>query len=221
MRFFWFCLLCLQLPLDVAAVPSFKVGVSNNIRADHPHILLMREAYQQLGYQMELVVMPLQRSAYESNKGQLLDAELSRTAQAAAILPNMIRVKVPLGQVRITAFSRDPAIKIKDWQSLKTWRVDVLRGLYLATLNMSGQHYTEVNSIEQAMQRLLSGRADIAVLLGDETQWYLQQKQQPQLYALTPDLAKAELYHYVHERHAAVVPKLEAALSLLTQKTRR
>jgi polar amino acid transport system substrate-binding protein len=181
----------------------------------------MQKAYQQLGYQMKLVVMPLERSAYESNKGLMLDAELSRTAEAAAMLPNMVRVKVPIGHIRITAFSREPSIQIKNWQSLGIWQVDVLRGVYLAKINMQGQKYTEVNTIPQAIKRLLSGRADIAVLLGDETEWLLKQQAYQGIYTIAPDLAKTQIFHYVHERHAALVPKLEAALRQLTMQLQR
>ncbi len=77
MRFLLLCLFCFQCSTCLAAVPQIEVGASNNLPPDHPSILLMEKAYQQLGYQMKLVVMPLERSAYESNKGQLLDAELN------------------------------------------------------------------------------------------------------------------------------------------------
>lgn len=221
MRFLLLCLFCFQCSTCLAAVPQIEVGASNNLPLDHPSILLMKKAYQQLGYQMKLVVMPLERSAYESNKGLMLDAELSRTAEAAAMLPNMVRVKVPIGHIRITAFSRDPAIKIKNWQSLKPWRVDVLRGIYLAKINMQGQKYTEVNNIQQAIQRLLSDRTDIAVLLGDETEWLLKHHTDQEIYTIEPDLTKTEIFHYVHERHAALVPQLEAALRQLTVQVQR
>ena len=221
MRFLLLCLLCFQCSTCLAAVPQIEVGASNNLPLDHPSILLMEKAYQQLGYQMKLVVMPLERSAYESNKGLMLDAELSRTAEAAAMLPNMVRVQVPIGHIRITAFSRDPAIQIENWQSLGIWQVDVLRGIYLAKINMQGQQYTEVNTIPQAIQRLLSGRADIAVLLGDETEWLLKQQAYQGIYTIAPDLAKTQIFHYVHERHAALVPQLEAALRQLTVQVQR
>lgn len=221
MRLFLLCLFCFQFSTGLAAVQQIDVGASNNLPVDHPSILLMDKAYQQLGYQMKLVVMPLERSAYESNKGSMLDAELSRTAEAAAILPNMIRVKVPIGHIRITAFARDPDIQVTNWQSLGIWRVDVLRGIYLAKINMQGQQYTEVNTISQAIQRLLSGRADIAVLLGDETEWLLKQQANHGIHAISPDLAKTEIFHYVHERHAALVPELEAALRQLTAQVQR
>ena len=221
MRFLLLCLLCFQCGICLSAARQMDVGASNNLALDHPSILLMQKAYQQLGYQMKLVVMPLERSAYESNKGLMLDAELSRTAEAATMLSNMVRVKVPIGHIRITAFSREPSIQIKNWQSLGIWQVDVLRGIYLAKINMIGQKYTEVNTIPQAIQRLLSGRADIAVLLGDETEWLLKQQAYQGIYAIAPDLAKTEIFHYVHERHAALVPKLEAALRQLTIQVQR
>jgi hypothetical protein len=221
MRFLLLCLFCFQCSTCLAAVPQIEVGASNNLPPDHPSILLMEKAYQQLGYQMKLVVMPLERSAYESNKGQLLDAELSRTEEAAAMLPNMLRVKVPIGHIRITAFSRTRDIKIDNWQDLSAWRVDVLRGIYLAKINMQGQSYTEVNHIPQAIQRLLSGRTDIAVLLGDETEWLLQQELALPIYSIQPDLAKTEIFHYVHQRHAALVPQLEATLRQLTAQAQR
>jgi polar amino acid transport system substrate-binding protein len=221
MRLFLLCLLCLQFSDILAAEQQIEVGASNNLPTDHPSILLMEKAYRQLGYQMKLVVMPLERSAYESNKGQLLDAELSRTAQAAAMLPNMLRVKVPIGHIRITAFSRNPAVKINSWQDLSAWKVDVLRGIYLAKINMQGQKFTEINHIPQAIQRLLSNRTDIAVLLGDETEWLLQQHANQGIYAVAPDLARTEIFHYVHQRHAALVPQLEAALRQLTAKVQR
>lgn len=216
MRCILLCLLWIQCSSYALAQQQMDVGMSNNLPANHPSILLMHKAYQQAGYQMKLVVMPLERSAYESNKGKLLDAELSRTAEAAELLPNMIRVKVAIGTVRITAYSRNPAIKISSWQDLSKWRVDVLRGMYLAKLKMQGQDYTEVNTIDQAMQRLLSDRTDIAVVLGDEMDWLLQQQAGTDIAALQPDLAKVPIFHYVHERHAALVAPLEAALRELT-----
>ena len=99
--------------------------------------------------------------------------------------------------------------------------MDVLRGIYLAKINMQGQQYTEVNTISQAIQRVLSGRTDIAVLLGDETEWLLKQQAYQGIYTIAPDLAKTEIFHYVHERHAALVPQLEAALRQLTVQVQR
>ncbi|WP_233081222.1 substrate-binding periplasmic protein [Rheinheimera soli] len=215
MRLFALCFCWIGLSTALASEQKIAVGASNNLPADHPSILLMDKAYQQLGYQMVLIVMPLERSAHESNKGQILDAELSRTAQAADMLPNMLRVEVPIGHIRITAFSRNPKLKIERWQDLSAFRVDVLRGIYLAKVNMQDQEYTEVNTISQAIQRLLSGRTDVVVALGDETEWQLKQQKNHGIYTIAPDLAKTEIFHYVHERHAALVPQLEAALRQL------
>lgn len=221
MRLLVFCFYCLGFGFASASEQQIAVGASNNLPVDHPSIVLMEKAYQRLGYQMVLVVMPLERSAYESNKGQLLDAELGRTAQAAEMLPNMLRVEVPIGHVRITAFSRNPAVKINHWQDLSTWRVDVLRGIYLAKVQMQGQNYIEVNTIDQAIQRLLADRTDVVVALGDETEWQLKQHANHGIYTIQPDLAKTQVFHYVHERHAALVPQLEATLRQLNQQTQR
>lgn len=217
MRLAVLCLCCLWFSFVLANEQEIAVGASNNLPPDHPSILLMDKAYKLLGYQMLLIVLPLERSAHESNKGQILDAELSRTAEAAEMLPNMLRVEVPIGHIRITAFSRNPAIMINNWQDLSAWRVDVLRGIYLAKVNMQGIKYTEVNSTTQAIQRLLSGRTDVAVVLGDETEWLLKHYADHGIYAIQPDLAKTQIFHYVHERHAALVPQLEAALRQLAQ----
>ncbi|RVT48147.1 transporter substrate-binding domain-containing protein [Rheinheimera sediminis] len=217
MRFLVFCLFCIGFCPALAAERDITVGASNNLPADHPSIVLMQQVYQQCGYNMVLIVMPLERSAHESNKGHILDAELSRTAEAAEILPNMLRIDVPIGYVRITAFSRDPQLQINHWQDLSAFRVDVLRGIYLAKINMQGLVYTEVNSVSQAIQRLLSDRTDVVVALGDETEKLLKQQATQGIYTITPDLAKTQIYHYVHQRHAALVPQLEAALRQLVQ----
>jgi hypothetical protein len=59
------------------------------------------------------------------------------------------------------------------------------------------------------------------VLLGDETEWLLQQDLALPIYSIQPDLAKTEIFHYVHQRHAALVPQLEATLRQLTAQAQR
>jgi len=199
-----------------AATPVIEVGASDNLKPDHPTILLLQHAYQQLGYRMKLVQMPLERVALESNKGQLVDAELSRTAEAETMLPNMIRVKVPVGQVRITAYVRADS-PIKQWQLANNWQLDALRGILLLAELIPNQQYTEVSTIQQGLDRLRAGRSDVVILLGDETEQLLAGQQD--IKALQPDLYQTKVYHYLHQRHAALVPALEQILRELQLKS--
>lgn len=196
-----------------------RVGTILHIQPDHPTVLLMHQAYAELGIKMQLELMPTERAVLEMNRGELLDANLAATRVFEKNNPDLLRVPVPIYQIELCVFSHNPQLNITEWSQLLPYRVVMLKGMYAVHFRleqMPGQQIEAVMSIEQALRRLELGRNQLAVLPKFEAEAMLNKLQLKKVRALTPSLAVMPAYHYLHPKHQSLVEPLAIVLSRLT-----
>lgn len=70
-------------------------------------------------------------------------------------------------------------------------------------------------TLEQALQYVAKGRVDVAVLPKAETEYVLKQMKVQQVQAVQPALELLPMYHYIHQKHQALVGPLTAQLEKL------
>jgi len=215
---------CLSLGSAWAAdnhhLPSqMRVVTILNIAPDHPAVLLMQQAYQQLGISMLMSHMAADRAMLELKKGQLVDATLGAIIGYEKQYPELARVPVAIYQLDLALFTSDPSMQNANWQSLRSKQVTYVQGMQsvLLTLQQHQISQTEaVLSLEQALKRLDLGRDRYAVLPKFEAEAMLKKLQLAKVRQLQPMLTRVKLYHYVHRQHLALVAPLSEVLARLT-----
>jgi polar amino acid transport system substrate-binding protein len=182
---------------------------------------VMVEAYAKLGYEVEVLGMPIARALLTSNAGKV-DGELSRVKAIAKKYKNLLRIPVAINSIQGYAFARRTDLLITDWQSLRPYRLVCVRGvefieMRLRKFKLNCQY---VSKFTQAIDVVQSGRADIAVLPKVAGMHAIRELEGTQVRAIGEALATLDLYHFLHIKNAAIAPRLLVVLTEM-QKTGR
>jgi polar amino acid transport system substrate-binding protein len=199
--------------------PLMRVGTMLHIQSDHPAVLLLNKAYAELGFKMQLELLPAERALRESKRGELLDATLVASRAIEQSNLGLLRVPVMIYQLEFSVFSSDPKLKFSDWRQLQPYNVVMINGMVAVKHFLEqtpGQKIEAVLSIEQALRQLELGRNQLAVLPKFEAEAMLNKLQLKKVSVLSPPLAVEPAYHYVHPKHQLLVEPLTRVLSRLT-----
>ncbi len=174
---------------------------------------VLKNAYQQLGVEVAAKKYPGIRSLVIANEGVQVDGEVMRKAGITQQYPNLIQVPVPVFEAKMVAFTRpDRELVIENWDALKRYRVGGRRGIASIENRLKGfDSVTWVDEQKQIYQMLKYGRIDVAVL-PEMVAKTVAIRTGVAIKILSPALEVVPLYHYLHKRHAAVVPQLTETL---------
>ncbi len=201
--------------LATAAQPVMHIGTLTQVSPQHPLVLKLQQAYQNIGLQMQLETMPLERLRLEAARGVLVDGNLAAAASLQQVIPELIRIPVQVYQLELTAFVRDPQLKPAQWADLPSLRVSYMAGMLSVEARLK-QHQvkalTAALTLEQALQYVAKGRVDVAVLPRAEAEYVLRQLPNLKLQVVLPALEQLPMYHYIHQKHQALVGPLTAQL---------
>ncbi len=172
---------------------------------------LLRRAYRKLGHSISIEQMPSLRGLAAANKGHS-DGEFIRIAGLSQRFQNLIQVPVAilhLDTVIVTA--SDSNLAIKDWSDLAAVRFGSMRGMQLAFVRTHGLKHVLVDDEAGLLEMVVRGRLDAAVFHMSTVQKYPEALKK--LRIIQPPLENTALYHYVHQRHREIVPKLVTVLN--------
>ncbi len=171
----------------------------------------LQAAYLALGYQLIVQRLPSGRSLLMANQGEF-DGELFRVAAVAAQFPQLKAVPYPLATIQLHAYVlADPAKDWQHWQHNVKLTVAYVRGFQLAEQYPVAGNRVAVNTVQQAAQMLMQQKVDL--LLEDNSSGESLQRLDPSLQQLPAVLAEAELFHFLHHKHQALIPALQQQLS--------
>lgn len=192
-----------------------RIGTLTQISSQHPVVLKMEQAYTALGLEMKLETMPLERLRLEAARGDLVDGNLAASAALQGVVPELIRIPVRIYQLELAAFVSDPAIKPAQWSDLQPLRVAYMAGMLSVEARLK-QHQVQALSstltLEQALRYVAKNRVDVAVLPRPEAEYVLRQMTGSKVQAVVPVLELLPMYHYIHQKHQALVGPLTAQL---------
>jgi len=211
------CLLALSAPVWAQLRFSVVEGATNMQISQR----VLAEAYQQLGMGFEVDAYPGMRSLRNADQG-LVDGELSRQGGLETTHPNLLRVPVPINQLEAVAFTRARDFRVRGWQSLKPYRVGIRRGVTFAEegAKAAGIDVQTVDSVEQLFRLLLANRVDVIVVARMNGLEALQLLGNTDIHTLAPPVESFAMYHYLHTRHRALVPRLTAILQKMAKAGR-
>ena len=101
---------------------------------------------------------------------------------------------------------------VTGWYSLKPYRIGIVKGILFAKEGTKGMNVVVASSYEAAMRMLDKGEIDIAVMPRISALLEMKLQNYTDIKMLGGILETMFLYHYVHRKNAALVPKLEKEL---------
>ncbi|WP_430461759.1 substrate-binding periplasmic protein [Thalassolituus sp. LLYu03] len=197
---------------------SITVGAMSSFPMNDTGLAILRQLYQPLGYSVTLAEYPATRSLSLASAGEL-DGELARIAGIEHDYPHLLPVPVPLLNLHLVAVNTQQALARTPLTSLNEYHLGAYLGaMVYQRLNLAPGHLEQPRTTQQLHQMLVSGRIDFAIVPDTLAQRWLQQRAQSgktRLYLLNESLGEFPVYHYLHERHAALIPALTQALRQL------
>ena len=169
------------------------------------------EAFRRAGVKLRLVKLPAERALINADLG-IGDGDLSRIAGLETLYPNLISVPEKLADLTFAAFSKDATLPAR-WDAIRARPVGYIKGWKIYEKQLSGAgNLVEADDAQQLFRLLKLNRIDVALY----ERWFglalLRQQDIKDVRMLEPALATKEMFIYLHKRHAALVPKLAAAL---------
>ena len=172
---------------------------------------VLREAYRQLGRELQVQSMPGERSLISANVGDT-DGELYRRAGIDRLYPNLLMVPVPLLQYEIVVFTRRWNFKVQGWESLRPYRLGFVKGIKIIEENTRGMQLETVATLQQAFVKMELDRTDLVLSNRLSGLASLRQHRFQGVQQLQPPLAAFPVFHYLNKKHEALLAPLGEAL---------
>lgn len=185
-------------------------------------IKVYTEAFRRLGYKFVFLDVPAMRASEYSNNGRV-DGELARIYSYGDTYRNLIRVEEPHFTSRYYAYAATDQISLQSLESLRNsdYRVDCRRGVLFCRESvlkvLPENHLTEVNSVKQAVQRLLNGWNDVYIANTRTIQPFLESDEYRKLsherkLFRVGLMGEVSSHAYLHKKHANLVVPLNDVL---------
>ena len=212
----WLLLLFVWMATPVSA-ELLRLGTYEGIDEElEQEIIMLRQVATQLGYEIELVKLPAQRSLTMAARGDI-DGELMRQPNATERFTTLLPLLVPLYRLEywvMVGEHRDCPASEREVRFLKP--VGVLGLKYSERVyRLSEVGFEQAINTHAALRMLLAGRADYIVLpqsrllLAATKKFGLVLKP-----CLRRPLLSLDAFVYLHEKHQALVPEFERLLRL-------
>ena len=172
---------------------------------------ILRHAYRQLGISITVKKLPGERSLYSANNGET-DGELYRKIGMERDYPNLHIVPIPLQIYEIVIFTMGAEFTVTSWESLRPFVVGYVKGIKIIEKNTVGMHVEQAATMRQAFLKMLLGRSDVVVANRSSGLAVLKELNIQDFKILKPALASFPVFHYLHKRHEALIPKLSPIL---------
>lgn len=175
--------------------------------------LILRKAYQEIGVELKIIQVPLARSLVLANNG-VLDGDISRISEIERNYDNLIKIPVPINHIDIRMFTYNRKILVNPKEKSSFYRVGCVRGIFLVEQMITKQktHCHTVTNYDQAINMLNKNRIDVLILplaIGD---YFKDIDPQFSTSHYGDSLSNEPLFHYLHKKHHALVPKLTSIL---------
>ncbi|WP_028103792.1 substrate-binding periplasmic protein [Pseudoduganella violaceinigra] len=208
MKVFIALCICLALPARAEELQLSVMSRSNT----HADLWRAAEvAFQRVGVKAVVREVSPERSAVLANEGGT-DGDVGRSSGLEQHYPSLVRVPEPIYHYAPTAFAYRRFDVSAGWESLRSHTVCIRRGLRQTELH-TREVQRQMLPDEAAMLRMLAaGGCDVAIIERNNNLARAAMEADPRLQRLLPPMEVMPLYIYLNKRHAALVPKLAAAL---------
>ncbi len=181
---------------------------------------ILEQAYGNLGIDVNILRVPAGRGLKLSSSGQV-DGEVARIAEVGQKYPSLQRVDVPLYVSSASIFAKSGnAVHVLSPADLKNQQVLCIRGILASEFVATALEFSCVYAKDQkqALDMLIHDR--VSMILGSQSsiELFLGDFKEHNITPVLPDIYQVKLYHYVHQKHQALVPDITQALEKLGLK---
>lgn len=177
---------------------------------------ILAKAYERLGLSVETVPLPGRRALRSSAHGRM-DGEVIRLAIIEKHHPDLVRVPVPVIEIRNFGFARAPLDTIRTPDDLGDHSVGIIRGLVVLEAFTEGKRRKLFNTQSEMFAALLKGRVDLIL----SNQYDALKYGEDGLHITAEPLHSDPAYHYLHKKHAALLPQITEALTTVLAEGER
>ncbi len=214
---FLFCLAPFLLPAETLTISVWAPAGSDSLIRQRA---FFDELSRRTGLEFNLVNLPLARATYQLKNGQI-DGEFLRTRSVYSDTDDVIRSAEPLGFVPFYVFTRDGGIDPENPETFRNKRIVLVEGSVVLdewVKRIGIAESVTVPDFNSAFQMLLSGRADFTVNNRGALQLMRETPKFESFAMLTPPVLQDGLYLFLHKRHQAKMPAIDAALKGMTDE---
>ncbi|MBL4583813.1 MAG: transporter substrate-binding domain-containing protein [Pseudomonadales bacterium] len=178
---------------------------------------VLKEALGRIGYGLEVVVLPTERSLMMASSGAV-DGELIRARAIEQKYPDLIRIPVSIFESDFVTFSYE-GIDVSDgWSALKGQSVGVIIGMKMIEENIPEDALvTEVKNIQQLFDMVAKKRVKYAIFMRGIGENFLLSRGIHGVSASEQSLASTSAFTYLNKKNVHLVPKLTKALRKMKQ----
>ena len=181
-------------------------------------IVLLEQAFDSLGYNVEFRYRPDKRSILEANSGQV-DGDFLRILTIAEDYTNMIVVPEPLAEASIVAFSLQPNIDLSNYAIEEhQYNIGYIAGWKVIEDMLDNYQQTSPVAEVGTLFKLLTGRRVDLILYAQAAGKKILSGNEQLNYQVSSSLHSYELYLVMHKKHIDLVPKLAAKLKQLKKE---
>ncbi|MDG4555760.1 MAG: transporter substrate-binding domain-containing protein [Candidatus Competibacter sp.] len=178
------------------------------------------EAMRRAGIEAEIVLLPNARAIKSADEGEY-DGNLVRIAGLERLFPHLIPVPEKIMDMVFVAFA-PPGLTLHEggWEIVRDRNVVLLRGWKLFEEGILAYHprtAVTVTEPDQLFRMLHAGRAELALYELWSGRYLLKQLGLTDITVVEPPLTEREMFIYLHQRHAALAPRIAAALRAMKQ----
>ncbi len=169
--------------------------------------------YEKLGLSVEITPLAGKRAEQEATTGRK-DGEIMRIFSYGQNNPTTLRVPTPYYKLETMAFvKKDSGIKITSKDDLRQYKVAKVSGVkHTDNLSKGLSGVKDAKSTASMMKMLNAGRVDVALTNTVDGLLVLKEIGVTSITPMDKPLAELDLYHYLHESHADMVAKVDAAI---------
>jgi len=176
--------------------------------------VITREAYRRIGIQVVIKKYPGERALRLANAGKV-DGEVQRINGISANYHNLVQVYPAINYIEGAAFSKTKDFKIAGWNSLKPYRLGYIRGIKFAERNTKEMDSTAVGDYPGLFQMINDKRLDVIISPRLNGLFQMKQLGITGVLNLQPAIMRFDLFHYLHQKHVKLVPKISAVFQAM------
>ncbi|GMR07553.1 MAG: transporter substrate-binding domain-containing protein [Gammaproteobacteria bacterium] len=176
---------------------------------------ITKEVFRRLGIEADLISVPSQRSLVNANAG-IDDGNMARIKGIEKRFPNLVRVPEKIIDFEFVVYSAGPVFDVTGWESLRPYEIGFINGWLILERNVtSTKKIIKLKSPRQLFDMVKKKRIDLIIYERWGGLWWIKELNSGAK-LLQPNIAKRELFLYLHKKHAYLVP--DAAQALVDMK---
>lgn len=169
---------------------------------------VLSAAYKELGIDVAFMPLPIRRGYAQAEAGEVDGLGMTVTLELAA---NLLRIDVPISYEETAVWATRRDLVPNGFASLQPFLVGHIAGIRYFEHRLQGMRTDPAPNLEALFRKLELGRTDVAV----ESRFngcLVRQLGLNKVVLLQPSLEVLAGYHFVHNKHAALVPRITAVL---------